>query len=169
MKTLRTVLLVIVCLSAFASRTHARDTGVNTAINTVTKQYLALKNALAAGDAPTAASAAKTLMTTLQAVPEKAMTAAQLQTWKKYKEKLVFDSDHISEQNELAHKRDHFATLSDNVFLLLKGLKINNTVLYRQYCTMTKHYFVSESAGGKDPYMGMLNCSKVTDTLKPSK
>jgi hypothetical protein len=83
--------------------------------------------------------------------------------------KLEFDSRHISEVNKIDHQREHFASLSNNLYTLVKKLKVNSTVLYRQYCTMTKRYFLSESDKGKDPYMGMANCSKVTETLPVAK
>jgi hypothetical protein len=63
------------------------------------------------------------------------------------------------------HQREHFAGLSNNLYSILKEFKLNKTILYRQYCLMGKQYYLSEYDKGKDPYMGMNNCSRVAETL----
>jgi hypothetical protein len=134
-------------------------------INQVISQYLAVKDALAAGDGNLALSHAKDLLAAVKSVSPLALTDAQRKTWLSYEPKLEFDSRHISEVNHVDHQREHFVTLSDNLYAVLKGLKLNKATLYHQYCTMNKHYYLSQAEKGKDPYMGMDNCSKVADIL----
>lgn len=71
----------------------------------------------------------------------------------------------MSEVPHVGHQREHFASLSNNLYAFIKKLKLNQTILYRQYCSMDKQYYLSETDKGKDPYMDMTNCSKVIETL----
>ena len=161
MKNLKTIVLTIATVFAFFTPALAQDAQLTKPINTIISNYLDVKNALANNDGDAASAKVKTLLASLNELPLKSLNASQnaLIT------KLVYDSRHISEVNRVAHQREHFASLSDNLYTLIKGLKINQQVLYRQYCSMTKKYFLSESDKGKDPYMGMSNCSKVTETI----
>lgn len=97
------------------------------------------------------------------------MTPKQLAVWNAYEPKLEFDSRHISEVSLVPHQREHFASLSNNLYNVLKEFKLNKTVLYRQYCVMDKQYYLSDAATGKDPYMAMEHCSRVAETLPASK
>jgi hypothetical protein len=139
------------------------------AINQVISDYLAVKDALAGGDGNLALSHARELLAAVKSVAPATLSADQRKTWLSFEPKLEYDSRHISEVNRVEHQREHFVTLSDNLYMALKGLKLNQTTLYRQYCTMDKHYYLSQSEKGKDPYMGMDNCSKVADTLPAMK
>ena len=130
-------------------------------INTIFDNYIGLKDALIIPDGKQASAAAKVLLTNLTALPATGLNTQQTALV----EKLKFDSRHISEVNLVAHQREHFASLSNNLFILLKDLKLNQKTIYRQYCTMKQQYFLSTTADGKDPYMGMANCSKVKQTL----
>lgn len=150
---------------AFLSPAKAQDNELAKAVGNITGNYLALKDALAGNDANAAADKAKALLASVEAMPRKSMNAKQLALWSKYAEKLQYDSRHISEVNMLAHQREHFASLSDNLYQVLKGLKLNRAVIYRNICTMREKHFLSAAPGGRDPYMGMDHCSKVTEIL----
>ena len=160
MKKLRFISLIVTMVTVLMVPAFAQTALLSKPVNTVISNYLDVKNALANNDGDAASAKAKTLLASLNELPLKSLNASQnaLIT------KLVYDSRHISEVNRVAHQREHFASLSDNLYTLIKGLKIKQ-VLYRQYCSMTKKYFLSESDKGKDPYMGMSNCSKVTETI----
>jgi hypothetical protein len=147
----------------------AAQNGPAKGINQVIGDYLAVKDALAGGDGNLALSHARELLAAVKAVAPATLSADQRKTWLSYEPKLENDSRHISEVNQVEHQREHFVTLSDNLYVVLKGLKLNQVTLYRQYCTMNKHYYLSLSEKGKDPYMGMDNCSKVDDILRAVK
>jgi hypothetical protein len=154
--------LVLICVSLIvtaSAQTGAKD------INKVITHYLAVKDALVAGDGNTALSHAKDLLAAVKAVNASSLDATQRKTWLAYEPKIEFDSRHISEVNRVEHQREHFATLSANLYAVIKALQLNDTPLYESYCTMTKKTFLSKSTTGKDPYMAMDNCSKVTETL----
>jgi len=135
-------------------------------INGITTAYFGLKNSLATGSGTAAESSAKTLMTALSA-PE-TLTADQQKIFNTYIEKLKFDTRHISEVSDIEHQREHFESLSKNLYEVLKGLKMNTTTVYMDYCPMKKAYWLSETTTIKNPYYSdksMATCGKTTATL----
>lgn len=85
--------------------------------------------------------------------------------------KLYFDAEHISETKDHAHQRDHFYTLSNNVYALVKATGANSTPLYRQFCPMARDnqgaFWLSAEAEVFNPYFGneMLHCGSVKEEL----
>ncbi len=165
MKNLKSIALTIFALTVLILPISAQTGVLSKPVNAVISNYLSVKNALAGNDGDAASAKAKLLLASLNDLPLKNLTAGQ----NALIAKLEYDSRHISEVNRVAHQREHFASLSDNLYTLVKSLKLNQQTLYRQYCSMTKKYFMSESDKGRDPYMGMANCSKVTETIAAAK
>jgi hypothetical protein len=160
MKTLKTLSLILV-LAFSVSLAKAQNN-----INGITTAYFGLKNALATGSGAAAENSAKSLMEAL-AAPEK-LTADQQKIFNTYIEKLKYDTRHISEVNDIEHQREHFESLSKNLYEVLKGLKMNNATIYMDYCPMKKAYWLSETAAIKNPYYSdktMATCGKTTATL----
>ena len=138
-------------------------------IDKITSAYLGVKDALIGSNAILAKSKAADLLSALTAQP-KNLDPKQQKLLVTYLEKLKYDSRHISETTVLDHQREHFASLSKNMYALLSGLKMNKTTLYQEYCPMKKSYWLSESTEIRNPYYGehMMECGKVTATLKPA-
>jgi hypothetical protein len=143
----------------------------NPAKDAILIAYYGVKNALITGSASATDTKAGELLTALSSFPADQLSAADKATWTKYFEKLRFDARHISESNDIAHQREHFATLSDNMFNAIKALKVNSAPVYRTYCPMKKMYWLSEYAAIKNPYYGnqMLTCGEVKETLSATK
>jgi hypothetical protein len=165
MKTLKISAVIFFMALLNIISVKAQNRPLTASINKVIDNYLALKNALINADGTAAENKAKNLLASINDVPQNNMPAAQLSLWTKYAAKLQYDSRHISEVDRVPHQREHFASLSNNLFAVLKGFKLNQKDLYREYCVMTSNYYISEIPKGKDPYMGMANCSKVKETL----
>jgi len=142
----------------------------NASINKVLAAYLEIKNALANDDNKLANQKAIAFTAALKEVNPAQLDARQKATWLKYSEKLRFDGDHIGESAAIAHQREHFASLSKNMYAVIKELKTNTSPVYMQYCPMKKESWLSESEEIKNPYYGksMSECGKVTETLKGS-
>lgn len=142
----------------------------NTSMNKVLAAYLEIKNALASDDNKLANQKATEFTASLKEVNTAQLDAKQKATWLKYSEKLRFDGNHISESAVIAHQREHFASLSKNMYAIIKELKTNTSPVYIQYCPMKKESWLSESQEIKNPYYGksMSECGKVTETLKGS-
>ena len=169
MKTLKTLALTLMLVfsTILANALPASGNSVDKIINA----YLDVKNALVAGDGNVVKTKAKDLLTALSAKPDASLSAAQQKILAKYQEKLLFDSRHMSETNVIDHQREHFASLSKNMYEVVKAVKMNSAPIYEQYCPMKKAYWLSESDQIKNPYFGskMLTCGKVTETLAPVK
>jgi len=169
MKTLKTFALTLIV--AFSTVLANASPTSNNSIDKIINAYLDVKNALVNGDGNAVKTKAKDLLTALSAKPDANLSAAQQKTLAKYQEKLVFDSRHMSETSDIDHQREHFASLSKNMYEVVKGVKMNSNPIYEQYCPMKKAYWLSESDQIKNPYFGskMLTCGKVTETLAPVK
>jgi len=160
MKTIKTIVLSMLLVLAISSVKAQNN------VNGITTAYFGLKNALATGNGSAAENSAKTLMDALSA-PEK-LTADQQKIFNTYIDKLKFDTRHISEVSDIEHQREHFESLSKNLYEVLKGLKINTATVYMDYCPMKKAYWLSETAAIKNPYYSdksMATCGKTTATL----
>jgi hypothetical protein len=169
MKIIKSVLALLILLSA-ATYTKAQ-TGAGASISNVVTGYLDLKNALVTDNNTAAQLKAKALHDQVIAVKTTGMTPKELSTWKSYADKLSFDSRHISESQSIDHQREHFASLSKNIYAVLKVFRINNTPLYWQYCPMKKASWLSDKQTIENPYYGksMLDCGSVKETLKGTK
>jgi len=161
MKIIKTLSIMLV-LALSISFVQAQNN-----INGITNAYFTVKNALAAGKANDASNGAKTLLAALS-VPETGLKPDQAKLFNSYAEKLKFDSRHIMESTDVNHQREHLASLSKNLYEVLKGLKLNTSAVYMDYCPMKKAYWLSENAGIKNPYYSdkeMATCGKTTATL----
>jgi hypothetical protein len=162
MKKILLSLLLIITISSLKAQ--------NAAIDKITTSYIGVKNALAGSNATLAKSRSAELLAALSA-PVKGLQPAQQKILGTYLDKLQFDSRHISQTKAIDHQREHFESLSKNMYRLLSGLKLNSTTLYNQYCPMKKAAWLSETEEIRNPYFGndMLECGKVTATLKAVK
>jgi len=137
----------------------------------VLNAYYAVKDALIASDGAAAASKADNLVKTLKAVKMDQLGSEQHTVWMKVVKDLDFDAEHIAETKDVGHQRDHFTSLSDNMYKLIKSAKPTEPVYY-QHCPMAKEgkgaNWLSQESAIKNPYYGaqMLNCGKTTETIK---
>jgi len=161
------ILICAFVASLFFSQVKAQDTSKDVVINA----YFGVKNALISGNSTETSTKAKVLLTAVKSFPIAQLSADQKAAWTKHTEKLQFDARHISESNDIAHQREHFASLSENMFAVLKATKLNTAPVYRDYCPMKKSYWLSETAAIKNPYYGnqMLTCGEAKETLPAAK
>jgi hypothetical protein len=161
MKTIKTLSIMLV-MAFSISFAKAQNN-----IDKITNAYLGVKNALATGSGAQAGNKARDLMGALSA-PETGLNADQQKIFNSYIDKLKYDSRHILESTAIDHQREHFASLSKNLYEVLKGLKMNTSTIYEQYCPMKKAYWLSETPTIKNPYYNtkeMATCGKTTATL----
>jgi hypothetical protein len=146
----------------------AQDNTKTTSLIQLLNSYYDIKNALVSSDAKTASSKAVDLVKALNAVDIKALSETDMKTFMLLQDKLGFDAKHIAENTGIAEQREHFSSLSNNIYKLAKTVKLSAEPVYQQYCPMKKMYWLSSEASIKNPYYGkaMPTCGKVTDTLK---
>lgn len=133
--------------------------------------YFALKDALIADDGVMARTKAKDLFKAIDNVPMDKMTSTQHTIWMTYMTKLSYDAEHIKGVTETEHQREHFTTLSANLFEVMKVMKPSYTIYY-DHCPMYNDgkgaNWISKESTIKNPYYGskMMTCGKTTETLK---
>ncbi|HEY9000312.1 MAG TPA: DUF3347 domain-containing protein [Mucilaginibacter sp.] len=169
MKTIKYLTAVILFITVTTVKAAPAD--LHSAINNVYKSYLGIKNALATDNSKAANDEAKKFTAALKDVPVASMDAKQKAAWTKYAEKLRYDGDHISESTAIDHQREHFGSLSSNMYEVVKAFQTNDMVLYKQYCPMEKKSWLSESSAIKNPYYGkkMLDCGSTKETMPAAK
>ena len=157
-----------------ASHSKSNDLAMSAAddpLKPVLDAYYAVKDALVASDGPVAAGKADNLVKALKAVKMDQLGSEQHTVWMKVMKDLDFDAEHIAETKDVGHQRDHFSSLSENMYKLIKSAKPSEPVYY-QHCPMAKEgkgaNWLSQVSAVKNPYYGaqMLNCGKTTETIK---
>lgn len=140
-------------------------------LSKVYDHYFALKDALVKDDGTTASAKAVALVKAIKEVDMKSMASDEHTTWMKVEKDLLMHAEHISETKDIAHQREHFSMLSENVYSLVKVFKSDETI-YQQHCPMYNDGkgadWLSKQSAVKNPYYGssMLSCGKTTETIK---
>lgn len=140
-------------------------------LSKVYDQYFALKDALVKDDGNSASSKALVLVKAIKDVDMKAMSSEEHSAWMKVEKDLLMHAEHIGETKDIAHQREHFSMLSQNVYSLTKVFKLDETA-YLQHCPMYNDGkgadWLSKENTVKNPYYGssMLTCGKTTETIK---
>jgi|SRR4051812_34273945 hypothetical protein len=130
--------------------------------------YYEVKNALVNSDPVAASAKAGELLSAINTMNAKSLLANETKTFSSLQYKLEYDARHISEVKDLSHQREHFISLSKNMYTLAKAVKLSEKPVYEQYCPMKDAYWLSNETAIKNPYYGshMLTCGEVKDTLK---
>lgn len=140
-------------------------------LKAVFDSYFELKDALVKSDGNLASAKAKELLNALNTVQMNKLSNEEHIIWMKVMKDLAFDTEHIEETKDVGHQRDHFNTLSDNMYQLLKVSK-QDTPTYYQHCPMANGgkgaNWLSKEDAVKNPYYGsqMLSCGKTVETIK---
>jgi len=132
--------------------------------------YFDLKDALTKDNGASAAAKANELYKAIGDVQMEKLTATQHTVWMKYEKKISYDAEHIKGVTETGHQREHFITLSKNMYEVIKVIKTNGTVYY-DYCPMANNgkgaNWLSLEKPIINPYFGkqMLTCGNVQETI----
>ena len=133
--------------------------------------YFALKDALVKSDGKLASLKAKDLLTSMNGIKMDKLSTEVHSIWMKVMKDLSFDAEHIEETKDAAHQRDHFMTLSKNMYTLMKVSKME-TPTYYQFCPMANDgkgaNWLSKENAIENPYYGsqMLTCGKTVETIQ---
>lgn len=161
-------LLMAIAIILFATIANGQT---NKGINKVLNAYIQLKDALVKSDGTNSTSASKTLLTAIQEVNMSELNTETHTQWMKVVNDLKDDAEHISETKEITHQRDHFMSLSKNLYTVIKVSK-SETTIYYQFCPMANKgkgaNWLSLENKIKNPYYGnqMLTCGKVVETIQ---
>jgi hypothetical protein len=161
-------LLMATAIILFATIANGQT---NKGINKVLNAYIQLKDALVKSDGTNSSSASKTLLTAIQEVNMSELNTETHTQWMKVVNDLKDEAEHISETKEITHQRDHFMSLSKNLYTVIKVSK-SETTIYYQFCPMANKgkgaNWLSLENKIKNPYYGnqMLTCGKVVETIQ---
>ncbi|MES2374499.1 MAG: DUF3347 domain-containing protein [Bacteroidota bacterium] len=141
-------------------------------VKDVVEHYLHIKNALTKDDGKEAANGGKALADVFGKFDQSSLTAEQKKTFTDIQADAKEHAEHISVNAEkIAHQREHFATLSKDVYDLVKSLGGGQT-LYNDFCPMYNNNkgatWLSETKDIKNPYLGkaMPTCGNVKETIQ---
>jgi Protein of unknown function (DUF3347) len=131
--------------------------------------YFEIKDALVTSNAVAAAENAGKFVKAIDAFVIPDSSASKSQAISHTLDKLRIDGKTIAEAKNISPQRESFASLSTNLSLLAKEIKLSEDPVYQQYCLMKKWYWLSNEPAIRNPYYGqtMLTCGKITDTIKP--
>lgn len=140
-------------------------------LKAVFENYFAVKEALVNTDGIAASDKAKALLLAINTVKMETLKTEVHTVWMTVFVDIKEDAEHISDTKDVSHQRDHFSTLSKNMYNLIKTAK-QETATYYQFCPMANNgtgaNWLSKDNAVKNPYYGsrMLNCGKVVETIK---
>ncbi len=151
--------LFAVLASVPVQNTFAQDS-TTTQSSVLLHSYFDVKNALVAGNAGNASIKAQEFVKVLTDNDSKIATAS-------VRDALLKDANQISAGKDIKQQREHFASLSTNMYALAKTSKLATQPVYYAFCPMKKSYWLSSEASIKNPYFGsaMLSCGKVVETI----
>ena len=140
-------------------------------LSEVYDSYFAVKDALVRTDGATASTSSKTLFTEINNVKMDKLSMDVHMAWMKVLENLKQDAEHIADIKDLDRQRDHFMSLSKNIYEIMKISK-QETPTYYQFCPMANNgkgaNWLSKENAIKNPYYGsqMLNCGNTVEIIK---
>ena len=140
-------------------------------LKSVFDNYFVVKNAMiySAGNATSIAS--KELFTAIKNVKMDKLEMDVHMVWMKVVNKIKEDAEHIADTKDKKNQRNHFTTLSKDIYTLINVAKYEVPV-YFQFCPMHNGgkgaNWVSKENTVKNPYYGsqMLSCGKTVETIK---
>ncbi len=133
--------------------------------------YLTLKNALTNDNDKEAAAAATEVAKAFKAMDKTALNAEQSQVFTDVEADAIEHAEHIAANaGNLVHQREHFETLSAEVYELVKATGAGQKLYYTN-CPMYNNNkganWLSETKEVKNPYLGMAmsTCGSVKEEL----
>lgn len=150
------------------------DTAATSTASTkeVVAAYLQLKNALTKDDDKTAAQAGNSLVEAIAAIDKSALHAEQSKVFAEVADDAKEHAEHIgSNAGNIKHQREHFETLSQEIYDLVKAGGSTGQKLYYDNCPMYNDgkggNWLSETKEIQNPYLGkgMPTCGSVKEEL----
>lgn len=141
-------------------------------LNEIIAHYLHIKNGLAKDNSKEAATGGTAMMESFAKFDQSKLTAEQKKAYEDIAGDAKEHAEHIGKSGDkIDHQREHFATLSKDVYDLVKAMGGGQT-LYQDYCPMYNNNkgatWISETKEISNPYLGakMPTCGSVKETIK---
>ena len=140
-------------------------------LKVVFDNYFVVKDAMISSDGNTTSIASKELLVSINNIKMDKLEMDVHMVWMKVLNQIKEDAEHIADTKDIKHQREHFATLSKDIYALIKVVKYDVPV-YFQLCPMYNNgkgaNWLSKENAVKNPYYGsmMLSCGKTVETIK---
>ena len=140
-------------------------------LKAVFDNYFLVKDALITSNGISTASASKELVTAINNVKMDKLDMDVHMVWMKVVNTIQKDAENIANTKDVKIQRDHFTSLSKEIYTVIKISKYENPVYY-QFCPMFNDgkgaNWLSKENAVKNPYYGsmMLSCGKTVETIK---
>lgn len=148
------------------------DAKVTASLKGVVDHYLHIKNGLASDNSAEAASGGKAMVEAMAGVDKATLSPEQKKIYSENEDDLREHAEHIGKnENNIEHQREHFAQMSEDVYVLVKSFGGGRT-LYHDHCPMYDSnmgaLWLSEVKEVKNPYFGskMPTCGTVEEIIK---
>lgn len=147
------------------------STEAKTHVATLLQSYLAMKDAMVAGDVAKTKAAAQATLTELGKFDATKLEGKAKKVYEGNLDMVKKHNTKISEAASVAKQREELDMLSMHMFALVKTFKANKTPLYKQHCPMAFDNkganWLSDKKEIFNPYFGdkMLKCGSSKDSL----
>jgi hypothetical protein len=164
------IILIAIITTAFMQNMFAQVES-DQSFNKVLTTYFNLKNALAIDKGDSARAAAKILFNAVDEIPMEKLSPDKHKTWMQYRDKLSYDAEHIKGTDDIEHQREHFISLSKNMYAVAKSFHASTANIYYQFCPMANGgkgaYWLSETEEIRNPYFGrkMPTCGSTKEII----
>ena len=152
-------------------QSNPSQTQSKTPLNGILTGYLQVKNALANDNGSDAANGGKTITDAMAKLDQSSLSATQKKAYDDVADDMKENAEHINENSDkIAHQREHFEMLSQDIYDLVKSFKGTQT-LYKDFCPMANDnkgaFWISETKEIKNPYLGkkMPTCGDVKEEI----
>ena len=140
-------------------------------LKAVFDNYFLVKDALITSDVTKTVLASKQLLAAVNNVKMDKLDMDVHMVWMKVVNTIQKDAENIANTKDVKIQRDHFTSLSKEIYTLIKISKYETPVYY-QFCPMFNDgkgaNWLSKENAVKNPYYGsmMLSCGKTVETIK---
>jgi len=162
---------ILALLATLVSQQGFAQDNTKSQTSTLLSSYFSLKDALVKTNGPLASESAAIMLLAIDSIDMTAFSTEEHTTWTKVEKSIKFNAQHIKENKDPEHQREHFIALSQSMYDFIKVVKPTETVYY-QFCPMANDgkgaNWLSKESAIKNPYYGskMLSCGKTVEIIK---
>lgn len=141
-----------------------------TPLTNVFSTYFSIKDALVKSNTSDASTKANEMLKSIKEVDMNKLSTAEHTVWMKLMNGITANAENIAKSKDILKQRQSFASLSQNIYDLLKSSK-QGQPFYYMHCPMFNDgkgaNWISKENTVKNPFYGsqMLSCGKVQETI----
>lgn len=166
MKALKIILVILVATPGFNSLYAQKSGFPPNNIGKMLHLYIDIKNALVRNDGTTAKIKANELHYILVTQPDKGLMPRQIDVLAGNLQALIANSREIGYTVDETTQRRYLANLTPAMYNVIKGLRVNKSRVYKQYCPINKAYWLSETPVITNPYYNYDGWAKQGKTIE---